>query len=55
MNNTSIKKMVEEKIKINENKYANRIELTFASTKPNNNEIITLEGDGCLKVLMSVK
>ena len=52
MDSTLITKIKEKQIKNQENNSINQIELTFQFQ--NKSEIITLEGEGALKVLMPV-
>lgn len=54
MDSTLITKIREKQVKNQENKSINHIELTFKSSNQNSTEIITLEGEGSLKVLIPV-
>lgn len=52
----SIKRVVEKKLDISENKPQNQVQITFETLKKGTlvSKTITLEGDGFLKVLTSV-
>lgn len=56
MNSTLIKRVVEDKVQISENKIENRIQLTFDASSQgiSASKTITLSGEGSIKVLLPV-
>ena len=56
MSSTLIKNVIEEKVKISEDQYENRVQITFDTSDfaNSNGNTITLTGQGSVKVLMPV-
>jgi len=56
LNNTFIKRVIEENVKISDNKYENRVKIIFSSSEKTSQpeKTITLSGEGSLKILMPV-